>query len=208
MKHRRVLAYKKSLDEERPPPPPKKKSDGTPEYEWNRTPVSPADREILGYEPKDECNLITSLVYQEVVGASSHMPVIDIDKTTVWVDDDNCLWFDTDLSDDDVDDLLSAFMIAGLYSGPEASAYDDSDGSAVGFGPLNCEIEVRPSSSPNCFHVLINKALSFEQFLGEDGLLQVLTDVGLVEQGYTAASRKRGYSAIRRFKKPPGLLKS
>lgn len=61
-------------------------------------------------------------------------------------------------------------------------------------------IHVEQSSTPGHSHLYIDKALTLEQYVT---LLQAMCDVGLVEQGYVDATRKRRHGTLRL----PGVFK-
>lgn len=50
------------------------------------------------------------------------------------------------------------------------------------------------SSTPGHHHLFLDKVMSWDDF---QRLLWVMTDLGLVEEGYASASTKRGYTAVR-----------
>lgn len=50
------------------------------------------------------------------------------------------------------------------------------------------------SSTPGHFHLLIDKAMSWDQYIH---LLQALVNAGIVEPGYLAAAERRGHTAVR-----------
>lgn len=56
------------------------------------------------------------------------------------------------------------------------------------------------SSTPGHHHLIIQQDIQWSKYLP---LLKALYEAGIIEEGYYHASRKRGYSAIRR----PGVLK-
>lgn len=60
--------------------------------------------------------------------------------------------------------------------------------------------ELVPSSTPGHFHLYIDKALTWGQYVR---LLMVMVEVGLVEEGYVAASVRDGATILRR----PGVTK-
>lgn len=53
---------------------------------------------------------------------------------------------------------------------------------------------LEPSSTEGHFHLYLDWALTWPQYLK---LLVVMTEVGLVEEGYTLAASKRGYTTVR-----------
>lgn len=65
---------------------------------------------------------------------------------------------------------------------------------------LDMPARVVPSSTPGHHHLYIDKRVSWGQYVK---LLEALQDAGLVEPGYVASSRKRGYTAVR----PPWVRK-
>ncbi len=58
-----------------------------------------------------------------------------------------------------------------------------------------------PSSTPGHFHLYLDKLLNHEQYMK---LLDVLAEVGILEEGYVDASKKRGFTSVRL----PGKLKT
>lgn len=59
---------------------------------------------------------------------------------------------------------------------------------------LDLPATLLPSSTPGHFHLLIDKAMTWEAY---EALLHALADAGLVEPGYVSASQSRGYTAVR-----------
>lgn len=53
---------------------------------------------------------------------------------------------------------------------------------------------VIPSSTPGHMHLYINKRLTWPQY---KKLLHALAEVGIIEQGYFEACRRRGYTSVR-----------
>ena len=62
-------------------------------------------------------------------------------------------------------------------------------------------LDVVPSTTPGHTHLYINTKMSWEDY---QKLLNVLVEVGLVEENYVKASLARGFTSVR----PPGLFKS
>lgn len=58
-----------------------------------------------------------------------------------------------------------------------------------------------PSSQPGNFHLYINCAMSWDQYLG---ILEAMTEAGVVQRGYFEHSRRRGYTSVRY----PGVTKA
>lgn len=56
-----------------------------------------------------------------------------------------------------------------------------------------------PSGTPGNSHLYIDRVVTWEQFCG---LLDALEDCGIVQPGYVAASKARGYTALRLPWKP------
>lgn len=52
-----------------------------------------------------------------------------------------------------------------------------------------------PSSTPGHFHLYFEKAMTWDNYCG---LLKALGAVGILEQGYVAASLRRDYSSVRK----------
>lgn len=59
---------------------------------------------------------------------------------------------------------------------------------------IDMHAELIPSSSPDHFHLVIDKVVKQDKYFA---LLNALADAGVVEEGYARASLARGYSAIR-----------
>lgn len=59
---------------------------------------------------------------------------------------------------------------------------------------LDLPAKLLPSSTTGHFHLLIDRAMSWETY---GALLNALADAGLVEPGYVSASLDRGYTAVR-----------
>lgn len=57
-----------------------------------------------------------------------------------------------------------------------------------------------PSSTPNCYHLYIDKQLTWEQYMK---LIEVLGEVGILQSGYVAATQMRKASFLR----PPWVQK-
>ena len=74
------------------------------------------------------------------------------------------------------------------------------DGDHMPVIDLDLECMLVPSSAAGHYHLYINKAMSFGQFLN---ILQALTDAGVVQEGYNHFTRQRGYATVRY----PGVTK-
>lgn len=59
---------------------------------------------------------------------------------------------------------------------------------------VDLPVMVLPSTTKGHHHLFIDSLLPWEDYLK---LLDVLAEIGLVEQGYVSASRERGYTAVR-----------
>ena len=60
---------------------------------------------------------------------------------------------------------------------------------------IDLPVKVVPSTTKGHHHHLyIDKAMTWEQYLK---LLDVLADVGIIEEGYAGASEQRGFTAVR-----------
>lgn len=59
---------------------------------------------------------------------------------------------------------------------------------------LDYEAHLVPSSTPGHFHLFLDKPLTWLQY---KRVLEVLGEVGLIEEGYAKASIARGHSAVR-----------
>jgi len=59
---------------------------------------------------------------------------------------------------------------------------------------IDFPIKVVPSSTPGHGHLYIDKEMSWEDYLK---LMEVMVEVGLLEEGYLGASRQRGFTSLR-----------
>jgi hypothetical protein len=59
---------------------------------------------------------------------------------------------------------------------------------------IDMHAELIPSSSPDHFHLVIDKVIEKDKYFE---LLNALANAGVIEEGYARASLVRGYSAIR-----------
>lgn len=59
---------------------------------------------------------------------------------------------------------------------------------------LDLPAQLIPSTTPGHFHLYVDHIIPRDKYLN---LLDALAEAGLVEPGYAAASRARGYSAVR-----------
>ena len=59
---------------------------------------------------------------------------------------------------------------------------------------IDLPIKAIPSSTEGHFHLIIDKALHWDQYLL---LLRTLAEIGIVEPGYVAAAERRGYTSVR-----------
>lgn len=59
---------------------------------------------------------------------------------------------------------------------------------------IDMPVKVLDSSTPGHHHLLINKEMTWEQY---EKLLDVLAEVGIIEEGYVQASRHRKHTAVR-----------
>lgn len=59
---------------------------------------------------------------------------------------------------------------------------------------LDFPVTVIPSSTPGHFHLYLDRELTWPQYRK---LLEVLAEIGLIQDGYADTAIKRGYSAVR-----------
>lgn len=79
----------------------------------------------------------------------------------------------------DSSDVISSLLPDGMH----APAFD-----------IDLPIRAIPSSTPDNWHLYIEKAITWEQYLA---LLWAFVEAGLVEQGYYEASKARGATHLR-----------
>lgn len=84
---------------------------------------------------------------------------------------------------------------ANLICSDLASTVWDGDGvlHAVTLD-IDHEVTVIPSSTPGHYHLYIDHGLTWPQYVK---LMNVMADIGLLEQGYVDASLNRGFSSLR-----------
>ncbi len=59
---------------------------------------------------------------------------------------------------------------------------------------IDMSVKIFPSTTEGHFHLYIDKEMPWEDYCK---LMDVMAEVGILEQGYVNASRQRGYSAVR-----------
>lgn len=59
---------------------------------------------------------------------------------------------------------------------------------------IDMPVKVVPSSTPGHGHLFIDKDLTWEQY---DRLLNLLAEIGILEDGYVRAAERRGFTAVR-----------
>lgn len=59
---------------------------------------------------------------------------------------------------------------------------------------IDLPVKVVPSTTKGHFHLYIDKEMSWKKYLK---LLDVLVEVGIIEDGYAGASEQRGFTAVR-----------
>lgn len=75
-----------------------------------------------------------------------------------------------------------------------------NDGSHSPVIDLDLEAELVPSSSPNCYHLYIDRPMTWENYLK---LLNVMAEVGLVQENWVKNSIERSCTMVRK----PGVYK-
>lgn len=68
---------------------------------------------------------------------------------------------------------------------------------------LDFECQLVPSATPGHYHLYLDRTVFSEDLFR---LLEVMSDIGLVERGYFRNSVRRGYAAVRHPNKPKVLL--
>lgn len=92
--------------------------------------------------------------------------------------------------------VTSAVLPEGYKVWGDATG-DDLHHNAVQHRPvldIDLPAQLIPSSTPGHFHLYIDKPMSWATYVC---LLRALEEAGIIEPGYTRASERRGYSAVR-----------